>query len=434
MNLASRSSRSSKSRRLSRGLAAAAATACCLAAVAWVPTPAHAWCGRNDEGDCFIAIRTGGVPESARGHARGVKFVHEDTGVAGLEEAFGHIAAVPNEGGASSELRFAVGPNAQAKLLGSGVFQVDKLDVSGGGVSSPADAVALRVTRGGLQIVNADHASEFVMEGPSSSRAAMRVDHGAATIRATIPIALYSEATRVRVQGAVFESDSNEDADAPGADAKTRLTVGSLTATSGSATLGDAAVSTNASRLELNSAAAAWAVENSAASGFGILQGTHRVVSIAHSAPRDALVVDTEGNLGLGTRWPSVKLDVNGGVQGTSAYSSASDRRWKKDIADLARNLDRVRALRPVTFEFRHEAYPEKSFDRGTQIGFVAQEVEKIVPEVVRTDAQGMKSVQYASLVPVLVGAVQELKAELDAMRNELHALRVALHAEGTRQ
>jgi hypothetical protein len=61
------------------------------------------------------------------------------------------------------------------------------------------------------------------------------------------------------------------------------------------------------------------------------------------------------------------------------------------------------------------------NFTDGRQIGFIAQEVEKILPELVTTDANGYKSVAYANVVPVLVEAVKSLKTQND---REVHALK----------
>jgi hypothetical protein len=59
------------------------------------------------------------------------------------------------------------------------------------------------------------------------------------------------------------------------------------------------------------------------------------------------------------------------------------------------------------------------NFADGRQIGFIAQEVEKILPELVTTDRDGYKSVAYANIVPVLVEAVKTLKQENDAVKRE---------------
>ena len=105
------------------------------------------------------------------------------------------------------------------------------------------------------------------------------------------------------------------------------------------------------------------------------------------------------------------------------AFSStiASDRRLKTDIAGLEDNLKSVMMLEPVKFDWMVK-------DKGEDIGFIAQDVQKVVPEVVKEvesigetaeflDDDTMLTVDYAKLVPVLVGAIQELKEEIDELK-----------------
>ncbi len=159
---------------------------------------------------------------------------------------------------------------------------------------------------------------------------------------------------------------------------------------------------------------AAWALSGDAAS-LSLGELGVKALSVSRGAPADALVLAADGSVGVGTRWPSARLDVNGGVQGTSAYSSASDRRWKTNVVPLAGALKLARALRPVRFDWRHSEFPDKAFERAPQLGLIAQEVEAVLPEVVSTNAQGFKSVRYGAIVPVLAGALHELEARLAA-------------------
>ena len=109
-----------------------------------------------------------------------------------------------------------------------------------------------------------------------------------------------------------------------------------------------------------------------------------------------------------------------------TAYSSstASDIRLKENIRDLEGSLDKTLKLRGVKFDWKDEHRDKDN------LGFIAQEVEKIVPEVVKevvntntnsdNDTDTHKVVQYASLVPMLVEAIKELKDEIDDLRDQL--------------
>ena len=84
----------------------------------------------------------------------------------------------------------------------------------------------------------------------------------------------------------------------------------------------------------------------------------------------------------------------------------------------LANSLEAVLSLRGVTYLWDEAAFPTgKKIDTERQIGFIAQEVEKVLPALVTTDAKGYKSVNYIGAIPVLVEAVKTLKKENDIMK-----------------
>lgn len=106
-------------------------------------------------------------------------------------------------------------------------------------------------------------------------------------------------------------------------------------------------------------------------------------------------------------------LHISGRTVALGPYQNVSDARLKKQVEDISHGLDEVMRLRPVSFEWKEQEDPWK---KGTKIGLIAQEVEAVVPEVVSTNEEQMKAVAYSDLVPVLIKAVQELKAENDAL------------------
>jgi hypothetical protein len=71
-------------------------------------------------------------------------------------------------------------------------------------------------------------------------------------------------------------------------------------------------------------------------------------------------------------------------------------------------------------YNYKVEEFPERQFPKDRQIGFIAQEVEAIYPELVITDEQGYKKVDYAKITPVLVEAIKELKAENEALKAKI--------------
>ncbi|MDG2342970.1 MAG: tail fiber domain-containing protein, partial [Flavobacteriales bacterium] len=130
------------------------------------------------------------------------------------------------------------------------------------------------------------------------------------------------------------------------------------------------------------------------------------------------------GNVGIGTTNPSYKLHVYGRIK-TSGITESSDERLKKDIKSLEAALAKVMQLRAVSYKWK-ENQIHSTTDK-TQIGFIAQEVEKIIPELVDTDDEGYKSIQYSHLVPLLVGSIQELVLQLNEKEHDLGGLKSEL-------
>jgi hypothetical protein len=130
------------------------------------------------------------------------------------------------------------------------------------------------------------------------------------------------------------------------------------------------------------------------------------------------------GNVGIQTASPSYTLDVNGTAYATGAAGALSDRRHKTDIQPLAVDaLDAVAKLKPVTFLWKD---PKDDGMKGRQIGFIAQDVQPVLPDVVLTarDADKTLGLKYNSLIPVLTKALQEFKFEFDTDHSTLAKLK----------
>jgi len=109
-------------------------------------------------------------------------------------------------------------------------------------------------------------------------------------------------------------------------------------------------------------------------------------------------------------------------IGGKVAWSALSDARAKLDVDDLPHGLPLVLGLRPVTFRY-------KGGNGRTDMGFVAQEVERLLGDGYNVvdaggDAQRTLSLRYTELIAPLVKAVQEQQTQIEALRAELVALR----------
>jgi hypothetical protein len=104
-----------------------------------------------------------------------------------------------------------------------------------------------------------------------------------------------------------------------------------------------------------------------------------------------------------------------------TTFSSLSDVRLKKNVKPLAGALEKLLQLRGVTYEWKEPA--EHGNLQGTQVGFVAQEVEKVFPSWVSTDPSGFKAITTRGLEAMTVESLRSLQAQNDELRARVKAL-----------
>jgi hypothetical protein len=165
--------------------------------------------------------------------------------------------------------------------------------------------------------------------------------------------------------------------------------------------------------LKVSDAQAIWYDGTYFSWGYG---GTYNVFA-------DKVSVGTTANPG------SYSLYVAGSAYSTGSFISASDIRWKKNIAQMGSVLDKVILLNGVTYKWRNDEFPEIHFESGTQIGLIAQEVEKIFPELVKTDDKGYKGVNYDKLSVLLLEGMKEQQKQIEFFKNENQQLRSELQS-----
>ncbi len=116
------------------------------------------------------------------------------------------------------------------------------------------------------------------------------------------------------------------------------------------------------------------------------------------------------------------RLYVNGPAYSTGGWSG-SDVRWKKNVRPITRALEKVAKLQGVSYDWRREDFPDRAFEDGPQLGFIAQEVEKVLPEAVRTDSNGYKAIAYEKLTAVLAEGIKEQQSQIDSLKAQNAAL-----------
>ncbi len=150
--------------------------------------------------------------------------------------------------------------------------------------------------------------------------------------------------------------------------------------------------------------------------------GSFALVEGVDGTAEARLMVLPGGNVGIGESNPADKLVVNGDVRIRGdvkgrAFYYTSDGSLKENIFTLGNVLDKVRQLRGVSFQWKE--------DGRQDMGLIAQEVEKIFPEVVSTNpASGLKSVEYGNLVAVLIEAVKEQQERIDGLTAEIEEMK----------
>ena len=110
----------------------------------------------------------------------------------------------------------------------------------------------------------------------------------------------------------------------------------------------------------------------------------------------------------------SLTLTHDGNLTATGNVTAFSDVTLKENIETIPNALNKVLNLRGV--EFDRVDKPENPHE----IGVIAQEVEEIIPEVVHTNTEGIKSVAYGNLVGLLIESIKELKAEVNDLKAQL--------------
>ncbi len=125
-----------------------------------------------------------------------------------------------------------------------------------------------------------------------------------------------------------------------------------------------------------------------------------------------------------GQTWAFYAAGLAGGNQ---PWNNTSDARYKTNVTPMDGALDTLLELRGVTFDWDRAGFPDKQFPDGNQVGFIAQEVQNILPQVVQARPDGDLGIAYSAIVPVIVQGVQEQQSQIDALAIENRMLRAEL-------
>jgi hypothetical protein len=141
------------------------------------------------------------------------------------------------------------------------------------------------------------------------------------------------------------------------------------------------------------------------------------------------VVLGSNGMVGKGASTAFIS-GGNGAVyagNNSANFSTTSDRRLKKNIADNNTGLDAINQIRVRNFEYRtpneiDELPKESAIDKeGTQLGVIAQEIQTVLPDVVRQETTGCLTVDPDNMTWYLVNAVQQLSAKVEELEEKLN-------------
>ena len=199
------------------------------------------------------------------------------------------------------------------------------------------------------------------------------------------------------------------------------LTVGNSTgAIAGEISINPAAAANEGGQINirksLNGSTADWIIDQ-----YGTSASDARLRIFNTIAETNGFTIMENGNVGMGSLTPSVRLQVSGDIIANSIAGS-SDVRFKSHITPIENPLQKVLQLRGVHFDWNTKDFPDRKFSDQKAIGLIAQEVEKVLPEVVQTEKtpEGYKAVQYDKVVALLVEAIKEQQKQIDRLKLEL--------------
>jgi len=105
----------------------------------------------------------------------------------------------------------------------------------------------------------------------------------------------------------------------------------------------------------------------------------------------------------------------------------SSDQRYKKNITPVTGALEKLSKLNPVNYDWRTDEFKERGFSDKKQWGFIAQEIEKVMPELVIETRNGYLGLNYTGVIPLLTKAMQEQQTEMEKQQKEIDELKAQL-------
>ncbi|MBL7738104.1 MAG: tail fiber domain-containing protein [Chitinophagaceae bacterium] len=158
--------------------------------------------------------------------------------------------------------------------------------------------------------------------------------------------------------------------------------------------------------------------------GIGVYGGELRLQNDIPNGKVSMGVIETTGSY-----TELAKAERNGayafsifGTLWVNGATYASDERFKQNIETISSPLQKIQQINGVVYEMRVGEFPQYHFMPGRQIGLLAQNVEKVIPEAIN-EKDGYKGVDYAKLVPLLIEGIKEQQQQIDELKKLVEQL-----------
>ena len=158
--------------------------------------------------------------------------------------------------------------------------------------------------------------------------------------------------------------------------------------------------------------------------------GSVDYVSFGISGGTQCMVWQEDGAVGIGNTAPTCPLDVTGEIRASNDVTAfySSDRNLKENIEVIADPLGKITAMRGVMFDWTDEHIQSRGGEDGYfvqkhDVGVIAQEVEAVLPEVVRERDDGTKAVDYQKMVALLIEGMKEQQEQINRLTEQVSSI-----------
>lgn len=150
-----------------------------------------------------------------------------------------------------------------------------------------------------------------------------------------------------------------------------------------------------------------------------LIYSDNNTLTFASATDTSFVVIDPNGNLGVGLSNPSYKLHINGDIYATGDITAFSDIRLKTNLERLENCLDLIDKCNG----YRFERTDSTRVNSKKYIGLIAQEVELVAPELIYENQEGFKGISYQNMAALFVEAFKEIRKEIQTLKDHVYKL-----------